>query len=95
MGLRETKNTKAHIFKIIHVPVFIDLKYIHGFQNSTSIMKQKTETNFPEFPIPKCSKFVHARFASTAQDLRAPQPLCLHRKAAPVQALRLHHGEGI
>lgn len=45
------RDTKAHIFKIIYAPVFIDLKYIHGFQSSASIMKQKTETNFPESQI--------------------------------------------
>lgn len=43
MGMAE-RNAMDQILKIIYAPVFIDLKYIHGFQNSASIMKQKTDT---------------------------------------------------
>jgi len=45
------KATKAHVFKIIYAPVFVDLKYIYGFQNSASIMKQRTETSFLESQV--------------------------------------------
>lgn len=47
-GSWRDKNTKAHRFKIIYTPVFIDLKYINGFQSNAFVMKQKTEPNFPE-----------------------------------------------
>lgn len=50
-GNERHKSTKAHIFKIIYAPVFIDLKYIHGFQNRASIMKEKMERNFWESQI--------------------------------------------